>query len=131
MLAKQTDEVLLVHDASIQMAGGKVADVELKGGVLALGMGTMMILNFEDRSWVEWPTLENEEKWGEHNFHSRSVEGVVIRSLAKEWGCSLQEVLKASSFSSDDEVFEREVGTLAGKPFLDDATIIRRPKEKA
>jgi len=131
MLAKQTDEVLLVHDLSIQMAGGKVADVELKAGVFAMGMGTMTVLDFEDRGWFEWPTLENEEDWDEHKFHSRSVVGAVVRSLAKEWGCPLKEVLKASSFSSDDEVFEREVGTLAGKPFLDDVIIIRRPKPKA
>jgi hypothetical protein len=127
LLAKQMDEVLLVQDASIEIAGGKVADVKLKNGVLAVEVGKMTILQFENKYWFEWPTLESDEDWGDHKFHTHSVMGAVIRSLAKGWGCLLEEVLKASSFGSDGEVFEREVGTLAGKPFIDDVTIIRRP----
>ena len=130
LLTKQTDEVLLVHDGSIQYAGGKVADVQLKAGVLAVQMGRISIMGWDVDGVREWPTLNVEENWGKYHNYSRTIEGAVIRSIARGWGCSLEDILNESSIWLRDEFFEREVGTLVGKPFVEDVHIIRRPKAK-
>ena len=126
-LAKSMNEALLVHDAGVDLAGGRIAKPQLKKGAFAVGMGALTIVETQHRDWFEWPPLETKQNWGDHKFYSRSIQGAVIRSLAKGWGCSLELVLKASSFGSDEETFEKEVGTLAGKPYVEDVNIIRRP----
>jgi len=128
-LAKSIDEVLLVHDASVSLAGGKVAEVKVNHGVLVVGMGLMHVLNSRNYYWVtySWPPVQDEENWGEHSFYSRAITGEVIRALKRGWGCSLEEILKASFFDSDKKRVEREIGTLAEKPHFDDVMIIRKP----
>ena len=121
------NEALLVHDAGVDLAGGRIAKPQLRKGAFAVGMGALTIVETQHRDWFEWPPLETKQNWGDHKFYSRSIQGAVIRSLAKGWGCSLELVLKASSFGSDEETFEKEVGTLAGKPYVEDVNIIRRP----
>jgi hypothetical protein len=131
-LAKSVNEALLVHDAAVDLAGGQVAKPQLNEGVFAVDVGALTIVHTQHWDWdcFEWPPLETEQNWGDHKFYSRSIQGAVIRSLAKGWGCSLEDVLKESSFGSDEETFEREVGTLADKPYVEDVNIIRRPRTK-
>ncbi len=128
-LANSIDEALLVHDASVDLAGGKVADVQLNRGVFAVGMGALRILSSTHSHWIElsWPPVEDEQNWGDQKFYSQAIAGAVIRSLANGWGCSLKEVVKNSFFNSDRESVEREIGTLAEKPYIDDVMIIRKP----
>ncbi len=127
-LAKEVDEVLLVSPYSVDVGGGHGLAVELQKGVLLVENSSMSIVGFDRRWWFEWPPLDGAKIWGEHEFYARAVQGAVIRALATGWGCSLEQVLEQSFLDSDDETFQREIGTLAGKPFIEDnVTIIRRP----
>ena len=128
-VAKSIHEALLVQNSSVDLAGGKIAEVQLNRGVFAVDIGGLMVLHSSESPWIrlDWPPIEDEQAWGDQKFFSRSIAGAVIRSLAKGWGCSLAEVVKRSSLVSDKELFEREIGTLAEKRYLDDVMIIRKP----
>lgn len=128
-LAKSIDEALLIQNATVDLAGGKVADVQLNRGVFSVDVGAMTILSSFHSNWgeFEWPPVEDDQSWGNQKFYSRTLAGVVIRSLAKGWDCSLEEVLKMSFFDSDGKRIEREIGTLAEKPYLDNVMIICKP----
>lgn len=127
-IAKSIDEALLVQDASVDLAGGKVAEVKLNRGVFAVDMGVTPIISNVHVHWIDrWPSVDERQDWGDHYFYSRAITGAVIRSLAQGWNCSLLEVIKISSFDSDEKYLEREIGTLLDKPFKDDVIVIRKP----
>lgn len=128
-LARELNEALLVQDAAVDMAGGKVAQAHLRKGVFAVDVGVMDIVHSDTRSgWVGWPPHEHGDEWGSQWFHEWGLMGAVIESLAKGWGCSIKDVLATFESGDDDEGEEREIGTVAEKPLFEDAYRICRPK---
>lgn len=125
--AKSVNEVLLVQDAAVNLAGGKLATPKLKPGVFAIEMGMPAILQRRGDHWSEWPESDSKEHRKLRHYSSRSIQGAVLRTIARAWNCSLEEIEKASEPCTDEKEFEREIGILGDQPYIERVNIIRRP----
>ena len=128
-LARSIDEALLIDQSIVEAfyprRGNKFSKVRLKKGVFAVPFRFPSILG--TNRWIaEWPPCEDTKGSTDHIVNHRSLDYAVICSLARGWGIPLTDVLKASSFTSNTELFEREIGKLNGKPFIEKVSIIRK-----
>lgn len=129
-LAKSIDEAIFVDEYIIDMLEERCINIKLKQGVFIVGSGFSYVLSFPTIHWREdedlWPPINDEHYWRD-NYDSRTNRGEVIRSLAKGWNVPITDILKNSVFYSSRERCEREIGTLEGKPLIEDVEIIRKP----
>jgi hypothetical protein len=127
MIALSISEAILASDSSIDYAGGKVTNVQLNAGVFSVSLGYQEVVSAQSHTWIptEWPPINDAQEWKEKAFYARPMAAPVIRSLARGWGVTLADVVKASLFYPHEE--RREIGRLMEKPFMDEAAIICRP----
>jgi hypothetical protein len=63
-------------------------------------------------------------------YYPRSIQASALRALARAWKCTLDDIIKCSTFFKyDDDENVHEIGKIGGKPYLEQAEIIRRPKK--
>jgi hypothetical protein len=127
-VAKTMDKVLLVQDAAVSLAEGKVTTLRLNKGVFAVGMGAMAIIQSSD--WVIWPPRKGKGKLRD-DFDLRTLAMAAVKAIARAWNCSFEEARKNSSFGTDDKSFREEIGVLSRKPFVERVYIVRRPTKGA
>lgn len=82
---------------------------------------------YPETALPEQPTLVYEDETGQRHVRRRSLHAAVIEALAKAWGASFEEVLKASDFSSSEYV----IGKKGGQVLRDKADVIRNPRAGA
>lgn len=125
-LAKSMDEALLVFDSYRD----KFADLlKLNKGVFVVEPISATVL-CSYPSQVSWPPVEEEQNWGDKHlkFYFNSKMGVVIRSLARGWRCSIADiVIECSVFYPEEKLVQREIGIFADKPYIEDVIIVRKP----
>lgn len=124
-LARSFDELVLVDQSTVELAGGSVLNVELADGVLATTTGGMSILH-RDVGISDWPPMSH-ETGALGRYRVRSLSSQVIRALARGWGYSLYDVMQAS-LGFSDEIVDREIGTLGGETFVETVEVVCRPK---
>lgn len=130
-IASTLDEILFIDDLSYGIVGERISELTLKNGVFSMESGVRPIGQSAFDQQETWPPFDGKEKWGKHEFFSRSPQGKIIESIAEGWNSSLTDVLNASTLDSDEEDEDetiRDVGQFAGKPYLLPAIVFKRPK---
>jgi hypothetical protein len=129
-LAKSIDEFIFASDGYFELFDSHVASIELNKNVLLMPGGISTVLQGESR-WIEWPPLENiDMSLFRRRYYPRSIQASALRALARAWKCTLDDIIKCSTFFKyDDDENVHEIGKIGGKPYLEQAEIIRRPKK--
>lgn len=74
---------------------------------------------------IFWPETIKNREW----FHSATLQGLIIEALSEIWNTSVNEIIKSSNISSDDESFKGTVGYSEGDSVIfNDIDIIKMPK---
>ncbi|TSD60292.1 ATP-binding protein [Variovorax sp. KBS0712] len=128
-LYSQSDEVILVQDASLSLARAHIDDLLLENNVISVGVGYPHTLQLSYEARVNWPEFNESDRVNALSLGSqRSMKGFVIAVLAAAWGFSAEEVIDASLISSDTSRISRFVWSAAGKRYKKSVSVIRRPK---
>jgi len=117
------NEILLVHNAGLSLIRRRLA-VALYENVLAVGVGWPGMLqtrNFD--YYIQWPESVDNGL----GFDSNTLQGIVIEAISKCWEVDLRSVVEASFFCTDEQEFERPIGTSAEGPVISSVNIIRKP----
>ena len=129
--AASFDTVYLVQDAAYDNDVRRDGEFDLNDDVFVVDVGQSSALEkmfMHSMRFVEWPPQTESAEWGEHQFHSKTLAGAVIEALAKGWNCSLESVLEASSFSTDDDSYSGVIGKRGSSDVSNDhLKIVRRP----
>jgi hypothetical protein len=123
-------EVLILQDDTLNILRRDLGEVVLNGNVFAVSVGSRSILGIRSSDpWIDWPPeRESDDGWNsDWSFHSKTLQGVVMESIAMAWGIPLAHVLKASQQSTDSKDIEREIGMCNGNPVVERVDVICRP----
>ena len=116
-LAKSANEFVLLQDAAFSLYFHDDRDTLLPH-VLVTSPGTPGIIQpggrgYEmDRPFIDWPSWRAGADL-KQNFRDRTLEGEVVKALASGWSVPVEQVLRASEFSTDVKPLYRRVSTKA------------------
>ena len=103
-----------------------LAHLELKPNVIAAFERETFVDLEVDRVWLSRP----DHPWGWWSHAMFSPIGEVVFAISESWGLTLDDVLDAIEFRSEnDEFVEMEIGNASGKPFTYRVGVLTRPQK--
>jgi hypothetical protein len=117
-LAGSSEEFLLLQDAAFSLDFNRDRSVLLQN-VLVTSGGIPGILQPRgnaydlDHAFVDWPCWRAGADDWPLAFHNRTLEGEVFLALARGWSVPIEQVRRASEFSTDQKPLVRTVSTVA------------------
>ena len=124
------DEYILIQDASVSIFERENScKIDFNKNVFWCSVGSTAILQTRSSdSYVDWPSISYTTELG---FHKTTLKGAVINSICEGWNCSLKDIIKSSSMSSDKKNYSANVGKANGKDVVfNHVTIIKKPKKR-
>jgi len=124
------DEIFIIDRLELMEEIKKYKLINLNSNVIAVEDGLQGILvGSLDYIWLEPHYLEehNAEEFGKR-FFAEGIGGVVLESLAKFWGITVDEILNASRYRDKNAY---EIGTVDGRPLkVYPDMIIKKPEKR-
>ena len=123
------EEYILIQDASVSIyERDNSCKIDFNKNVFWCEVGSPGIFQTKSiNNYVDWPSrFYNTEL----SFYQITLEGAVIESICEVWNCSLKDIIKISSISSDEKSYSAHIGKADGKDvILDHVSIIKKPKK--
>jgi hypothetical protein len=122
------NEILIIDNYELMEEIKKYESIKLNSNVIAVAGGIQGILGKSlDDVWLRpyYLNAHNEEEF-DKLFFAEGIGGVVLESLAKSWGVTVEKILDASIYRDENAY---EIGMIDGRPLkVYTEMIIRKPK---